>query len=188
MLRFLRSERAVILALTLALVAQMPHAGRLFLRHEEATGYLALAQAAAYALALESAALIFVMRGRTVAAHVFAILSAATNLLYYAPALILSAESAAQVLMAVALPFAIAFYAHEVERTAPMREEREEADAPVEVYTCEYCGRTDFGTRNALSAHLRFCDARKAQEETATVEMLDLDERRNGHVEEEEYA
>lgn len=169
-MRLLRSDRAVLVALALALVAQMPHAARLFVRFEPA-GLAALAQAWAYALALESAALLFVMRGRTRAALLFAGLSALTNLLYYfipAPAAFFSAESVARVALAVALPLAIALYSHEVERGQRVQSARKqgrrahgEQNGAGEVVRC-VCGR-EFASRQGMAAHTRHCTVWKKE-------------------------
>lgn len=104
----LRSDGAVLLALTLALLAQIPHAASVFYRLAPG-GRLDIAQAIVYAVALEIAVLLFVMRGRRVVSGLFALGSIAVNLLYYFPEF----GIAAAVLISAALPLAIALYSHE---------------------------------------------------------------------------
>ena len=106
---FLRSDGAVLLALALALGAQVPHAASVFARLATDGGRLGMLHAAVYALALELAVLLFVMRGKRRTSVAFAFVSVLVNLAYYFPGY----EIAAAVLVSVALPGAIALYSHE---------------------------------------------------------------------------
>ena len=171
----MRSNTVVFFALILALAAQLPHAARLFALHERADGPLVVAQAIAYALALDGATLICVMRGRVWAANVFATVSAATNLLWYNPQPALTTDTAAAVVMALALPAAIAFYSHEIKRVEQDESAHERAGSEQEAgtggheraesqYACPQCERT-FASPQARAAHMRFC-ARKERAES----------------------
>ncbi len=115
---FLRSEAALLTLLAMALISQTPHTAVLFHRLSPvADGPANLAtwlHAVAYAIALEFATLVFVVRGQRKLAWLFAGVSIAVNLLYYAigditPIYVLSA-----LMVSVALPSSIAFYSHSV--------------------------------------------------------------------------
>lgn len=121
MIEILRKSWVALLVLALALVAQIPHAAHVFDRAPY-IGQDVVAQsnwytwllACAYAIALESATLMFVVHGHREASYGFAVASFAVNLSYYAmhgvglwswaafPAWLLSAL----------LPVAIASYSH----------------------------------------------------------------------------
>lgn len=130
---FLRSDEAIMLFLVLALAAQVPHAADVFHRIIPYGPALCDAQsdvlkecllewvhAYAYAIALESAILIFVMRGKMGLSWGFAIVSVLVNVGYYwSDAWTLSwdapiADMLRAALVSLALPGAIAFYSHEV--------------------------------------------------------------------------
>lgn len=121
MIELLRKSGVALLVLGLALVAQIPHAAHVFdrapylgatVQPDSAAGAWLLAYA--YAIALESATLMFVVHGHQRASYGFALASFAVNLSYYAmhgvnlwawsnfPAWLLSAL----------LPIAIASYSH----------------------------------------------------------------------------
>lgn len=121
MIALLRKSGVALFVLALALVAQIPHAAHVFdrapyigatIQHDSA--WYAWMLAYAYAIALESATLMFVVHGHQRASYGFALASFAVNLSYYAmhgvylwtpvafPAWLLSAL----------LPIAIASYSH----------------------------------------------------------------------------
>lgn len=133
---FLRSDKAILLFLVLALVAQVPHAADVFHRIipygpavcDAQSGapsrdcLLEWGHAYAYAIALESAILVFVMRGKMKLSWGFAFVSVLVNVGYYwSDAWVWDALTSAVVadmlraaLVSLALPGAIAFYSHEV--------------------------------------------------------------------------
>lgn len=121
MISLLKKSGVALFVLALALVAQIPHAAHVFdrapylgatVQPDSAAGAWLLAYA--YAIALESATLMFVVHGHRRASYGFALASFAVNLSYYAmygvnlwawsnfPAWLLSAL----------LPIAIASYSH----------------------------------------------------------------------------
>jgi hypothetical protein len=121
MIALLRKSGVALFVLALALIAQIPHAAHVFdrapyigatVQHDSA--WYAWMLAYAYAIALESATLMFVIHGHKNASYGFALASFAVNLSYYAmhgvylwvfgafPAWLLSAL----------LPISIASYSH----------------------------------------------------------------------------
>lgn len=115
---FLRSEAALLTLLAMALISQTPHTAVLFHRlSPAATGAINIAtwlHAVAYAVALEFATLVFVVRGQRYLAWGFAIVSGVVNLLYYATGELTPLYIASAVLVSIALPASIAFYSHSV--------------------------------------------------------------------------
>lgn len=77
----LKSEIATLAVLVAALAAQMPHAARLFASLASGDGAI---HSWLYAVALETAVLVFVVRGRRNVSYMFAAVSVAVNLSYYA--------------------------------------------------------------------------------------------------------
>jgi hypothetical protein len=119
---FLRSEAALLTLLAMALISQTPHTAVLFHRLspqvEGVANVAAWLHAVAYAVALEFATLVFVVRGQRSLAWLFAIVSVGVNLLYYAvgewtPLYVVSA-----LLVSFALPSSIAFYSHGIAQIA----------------------------------------------------------------------
>ena len=119
---FLRSEAALLTLLAMALISQTPHTAALFHRlSPQATGIaniLAWLHAIAYAIALEFATLVFVVRGQRSLAWLFAIVSIGVNLLYYAIGEWTLLYVASALLISFALPSSIAFYSHGIAQTA----------------------------------------------------------------------
>ncbi len=115
---FLRSEAALLTLLAMALISQTPHTAVLFHRLSPvADGPANLAtwlHAVAYAIALEFATLVFVVRGQRKLAWLFAGVSIAVNLLYYAIGEITPIYVLSALMVSVALPSSIAFYSHSV--------------------------------------------------------------------------
>lgn len=114
---FLHSEASVLLVLALALLAQTPHTATVF--HRLATGtdgvsWLAWVHASFYAVALEFATLLFVVRGNRRLAWTFAIVSVLANGAYYWHDNMTAAYIASAALISLALPACIAFYSHNV--------------------------------------------------------------------------
>ena len=115
---FLRSEAAVLLLLALALLAQTPHTASVFhrLAPESSVSALAWVHAWVYAVALETATLVFVVRGQRPLAWGFALVSVAVNAAYYWRPGMGTEQLLAAALVSIALPSAIAFYSHDVAR------------------------------------------------------------------------
>lgn len=120
----LRTPLATLLALIAALGAQLPHAADVFRLIVHAQGDWAVQHSYLYALALETAILLFVVNDRRTESYVFAVVSVLTNLAYYhihgialfPPALELGAwlDVLPPWLVSVALPIAIALYSHQL--------------------------------------------------------------------------
>jgi len=121
MIEILRKSWVALLVLLLALIAQIPHAAyvfdaapRLGLPVQAQSNLAGWLLAYAYAIALESATLMFVVHGHKGASYGFALASFAVNLSYYAMhGVALLAGAAAPVwLLSALLPIAIASYSH----------------------------------------------------------------------------
>lgn len=121
MIEILRKSWVALLVLLLALIAQIPHAAyvfdaapRLGLPMQAQSNLAGWLLAYAYAIALESATLMFVVHGHKGASYGFALASFAVNLSYYAMhGVALLAGAAAPVwLLSALLPIAIASYSH----------------------------------------------------------------------------
>lgn len=121
MISLLKKSGVALFVLALALVAQIPHAAHVFDR----APYIGIAVqpdstlrawllAYAYAIALESATLMFVVHGHQRASYGFALASFAVNLSYYAmhKVNLWSAGALPAWLLAALLPIAIASYSH----------------------------------------------------------------------------
>ena len=111
---FLRSEAATLALVVVAIAAQGPHAAEVFLRLAPHGGWLGILHATLYAIALELATLVFVVRGRQRLAWLFAFVSVAVNFVYYAGNDLQPAQWFGGALVSLALPVSIAFYSHEV--------------------------------------------------------------------------
>ena len=118
--RLIKSEVAALLLLSLALVAQMPHAAIVFHRLANLPADVgvvenasAWAHAATYALALELATLFFVVRGKIRIAYLFAVASVLINLAYYQTWQRGMWDVAQIALVSLILPVAIAMYSHD---------------------------------------------------------------------------
>lgn len=111
---FLHSQAAVLLLLALALLAQTPHTAAVFQRLAHTDNILAWTHAAAYAMALEFATLLFVVRGKRSLAWLFAVVSVTANIAYYWQDAMSTVDMARALLISLALPACIAFYSHDV--------------------------------------------------------------------------
>ena len=124
---FLRSEAALLTLLAMALISQTPHTAVLFHRLSPAVDGIANTatwlHAVAYAIALEFATLVFVVRGQRRLAWLFAGVSIAVNLLYYAVGTITPIYVLSALMVSIALPSSIAFYSHSVAEHAGNRAE-----------------------------------------------------------------
>ena len=115
-LTVLRTPGAMLAALALALIAQLEHTAQVFMLVVAAQGWQAQLHAYAFALAVETAVLLFVLAGHKRISYAFALATFATNLSYYAMAGVdlLSVQGAPAWLMSLLLPAAIAFYSHTI--------------------------------------------------------------------------
>lgn len=115
---FLETKTAVLIVLVLALAAQLPHTAEVFMHvgnvHKLSSGWwlAGLVHSVAYAVALESAVLLFVVRRQQGASYLFACVSVLINLCYYAEQENIWSLSAW--LISLSLPIAIALYSHAV--------------------------------------------------------------------------
>ena len=118
--QFLHSQAAVLFLLALALLAQTPHTASVFHRLANPTsdtiwqlsaGWM---HAAFYAVALEFATLLFVVRGNIRLSWTFAAVSVLANTAYYWRDNMPASYMASALLISLALPFCIAFYSHGV--------------------------------------------------------------------------
>lgn len=126
---FLRSEAALLTLLAMALISQTPHTAVLFHRLSPAVdgpaNFATWLHAVAYAIALEFATLVFVVRGQRKLAWLFAGVSIAVNLLYYAIGEITPIYVLSALMVSVALPSSIAFYSHSVAEHAGAKDAAE---------------------------------------------------------------
>jgi len=116
---FLHSEASVLLVLALALLAQTPHTATVFHRLADTSGTswingASWIHASFYAIALEFATLLFVVRGNRRLAWTFAIVSVLANAAYYWHADMATVDAFRAALISLALPACIAFYSHDV--------------------------------------------------------------------------
>lgn len=120
---FLRSEAATLLLLAMALIAQTPHAATVFWRAGNRftagnegwiIAILVLLHSVTYAIALEAATLMFVVRGQKKLAWLFAAGSVCVNIAYYADWSMTWGDMLRAALISIALPASIAFYSHSV--------------------------------------------------------------------------
>lgn len=133
---FLRSEAAILTLLAMALISQTPHTAVLFHRLSPTVEGIANGatwlHAAAYAIALEFATLVFVVRGQRALSWLFAVVSIAVNLLYYATGELTPLYIISALLVSVALPVSIAFYSHSVAHESAIEDAQDDAQDPVQ--------------------------------------------------------
>lgn len=116
-MKLLQSRIATLTVLVVALVAQIPHASYVFTHiGTQQETWFSMLHGAAYAIALELAVLLFVVRGRLIESYGFALVSILINLSYYNMHDVnpFSSASFPAWLVSVALPVAIACYSHDV--------------------------------------------------------------------------
>lgn len=113
----LRSKEATLSVLVIALIAQIPHAAYVFTHiGKQQETWFSFGHGGAYAIALELAVLLFVVRNRQVESYGFAAVSILINLSYYNMhgVSVFSLGSFPAWLVSVALPVAIACYSHDI--------------------------------------------------------------------------
>lgn len=121
-IEFMRNREGLFLVLAGALFVQAPHTAEVFhrLSTSEWWSLFSWIHSAGFAIVLELAVLLFVVRGRTNLAWTFAAISVLMNVFYYyAPEWWTNPVSEWSsivkcVVISIALPLAIAFYSHEV--------------------------------------------------------------------------
>lgn len=121
-LNTLRSANAILVVLSLALIAQTPHAADVFRIIGHSDGWWAHIHSYSFAVALELAVLLFVVQNRHIESYGFAAVSIAMNLSYYylTGNALFSVAAFPDWLVSIALPVAIARYSHAVADAAPM--------------------------------------------------------------------
>jgi hypothetical protein len=159
----LRSQYAVLTVLVIALVAQMPHAQHVFYLRGHDMGWASWLQSWGFAIALEVAVLVFVVRGNVRASWGFATFSIAINLAYYAQTTGSAwYMSVIDWLLSVGLPVAIALYSHEVSEpqatgedatTAAAQEVNVDATAIAQSQPGEVVGVDGFAALLGVSPH-----------------------------------
>lgn len=116
-MNLLRSKEATLAVLIIALTAQIPHAAYVFTHiGKQLETWFSFVHGSAYAVALELAVLLFVVRNRKVESYGFAFVSVLINLSYYnmhgvSP---FQLQAFPAWLVSVALPVAIACYSHDI--------------------------------------------------------------------------
>lgn len=116
-MNLLRSKEATLSVLVIALIAQIPHAAYVFTHiGKQQETWFSFGHGGAYAIALELAVLLFVVRNRQVESYGFAAVSILINLSYYNMhgVSVFSLGSFPAWLVSVALPVAIACYSHDI--------------------------------------------------------------------------
>lgn len=124
-LNILKSPNATLAVLLLALIAQTPHAADVFRLIVRGEGLLASLHSYSFAIALELAVFLFVVRNKRRESYIFAGVSIAMNLSYYHlhKVNLLSISVLPALLVSIALPVAIALYSHAVANDKDLREE-----------------------------------------------------------------
>jgi len=129
----LRTPSAMLVALLLALVAQLEHTAQVFSQVVNAQGAYATVHAYAFAIAVETAVLLFVLHEHRRISYMFAVATFATNLSYYAMHSVdlLGIAGAPAWLMAGLLPACIVGYSHVIAQpTQPATPDATPAKAP----------------------------------------------------------
>jgi len=138
-IKILKSQNAVVAVLVLALFAQMPHAASVFYRYSHTQNLWVALQSIGFAVALEVAVLVFVVRGSIQTSWGFAGFSIAVNAAYYSEGSLSVLSSVAAWpfwLLSAGLPVAIALYSHEVaDKTAIAQVAQPEAQPPLRFVT-----------------------------------------------------
>lgn len=116
-MNMLRSKEATLAVLVIALFAQVPHAAYVFTHiGKQQESWFSFFHGASYAVALELAVLLFVVRNRKLESYGFAGVSILINLSYYDMhgVYAFGLEAFPAWLVSIALPVAIACYSHDI--------------------------------------------------------------------------
>lgn len=162
-LTVLRTPGAMLAALVLALIAQLEHTAQVFMLVVGATGWQAQLHAYSFALAVETAVLLFVLAGHKRISYAFAVATFATNLSYYAMAGVdlLSVQGAPAWLMSLLLPAAIMGYSHTIAERGDSRPHTS-TTMPLETPVARSEGMTGHSSETVTTAD----DATEAQIDT----------------------
>ena len=166
----LRTPGAMLVALVLALVAQLEHTAQVFMQVIGANGVYAQVHAYAFACAVEVAVLLFVLAGHKRISYGFALATFATNLSYYAmhDVALLSIAGAPAWLMSALLPCAVVGYSHTIADTQPAPEYKpaKAAERPQKARTSEVRSTsTNITAGEELGANVPASEADSAQAE-----------------------
>ncbi len=150
-LTLLRTPGAMLAALLLALVAQLEHTAQVFSMVVGASGIASSVHAYAFAVAVETAVLLFVLAGHRWISYGFALATAATNLSYYAMHGInlFSIAALPAWLMSLLLPAAIVGYSHTIAENnpeAPANDDEVSSVATVENVGVQVATNVESGT------------------------------------------
>lgn len=129
LLEYIRGIHGIALASFLSLFVMIFHSAWVYeaLTHYTDWKWLSLLQAGAFAIAVDMAVLIFVLRGRKRLSMVFSILQIGMNLMYYYSHVESGFEWFTAMFISVVLPLAIAAFSHEI-ATDRLDDEEEKRD------------------------------------------------------------
>lgn len=129
LLEYIRGIHGIAIASFLSLFVMIFHSAWVYeaLTHYTDWKWLSLLQAGAFAIAVDMAVLIFVLRGRKRLSMVFSILQIGMNLMYYYSHVESGFEWLTAMFISVVLPLAIAAFSHEIatDRLDPEEEKRD---------------------------------------------------------------
>lgn len=130
LLEYIRGIHGIAIASFLSLFVMIFHSAWVYeaLTHYTDWKWLSLLQAGAFAIAVDMAVLIFVLRGRKRLSMVFSILQIGMNLMYYYSHVESDFEWFTAMFISVVLPLAIAAFSHEI-ATDRLDDEEEKRDS-----------------------------------------------------------
>ncbi len=130
LLEYIRGIHGIAIASFLSLFVMIFHSAWVYeaLTHYTDWKWLSLLQAGAFAIAVDMAVLIFVLRGRKRLSMVFSILQIGMNLMYYYSHVESGFEWFTAMFISVVLPLAIAAFSHEI-ATDRLDSEEEKRDS-----------------------------------------------------------
>jgi hypothetical protein len=107
---FIISEEGIMLWTILLLIVMVSHTSYIFYNHAVTKDLLSIIMSIIYAIAVEIAILIFVLKGRTKLSLTFGFFQVIINLFYYYESL----NEYAPLLLSIEIPLALAAYSHEI--------------------------------------------------------------------------
>jgi hypothetical protein len=136
LLEYIRGIHGIAIASFLSLFVMIFHSAWVYeaLTHYTDWKWLSLLQAGAFAIAVDMAVLIFVLRGRKRLSMVFSILQIGMNLMYYYSHVESGFEWFTAMFISVVLPLAIAAFSHEI-ATDRLDSEEEKRDSQLDTLT-----------------------------------------------------
>lgn len=134
LLEYIRGIHGIAIASFLSLFVMIFHSAWVYeaLTHYTDWKWLSLLQAGAFAIAVDMAVLIFVLRGRKRLSMVFSILQIGMNLMYYYSHVESGFEWFTAMFISVVLPLAIAAFSHEI-ATDRLDSEEEKKDSRLDL-------------------------------------------------------